>query len=168
LLHRRGGKDTSRQAAYSVNTAKWEMICCRACMQMMPNGITTTECSIKVKHTTHSISARWSGLVRKSLVYDSGERRKSSITGRKQIVWKINPFVIVTETGDIILTMKIERLAKDETPPLDDKWQPINFDKARLIFEDNFINVKETLEAIDAGREIETNFFYYRAVNRES
>lgn len=164
LLHRRQDPDTSRAAAYSINTPSWERKVFMANWYRKPHGMTTFECLAHIKGSTHqTVSARWSGLRRKSLVYDSRERRPGS-NNRKQIVWKINPFVTLSTTGEIELTMNIERLAKDETPPLDDKWQPIDFNKAWGIFEDNFVSSAETLKAIDAGREVETNFFYYRKV----
>lgn len=168
LLHRLGDPDTSLAAAYSVKTTKWERLVFMACWASMPDGIENTSCALLLKTKPDSTSPRWAGLRRKFLVYDSGIRRASPLTTHKQIVWKINPFVKLTETGDIVLNMQIERLAKDETPPLDDKWKPITFDEARGIFKDNFKDVTETLEALEAGREIETNFFYYRRVNRES
>jgi len=89
MLHKRGDPDTSREAAKLVETTKEEKRNFFTLLNAGPRGITTTFAAMILGKMNHAVSPRWAALVRKGLVRDSGERRKSPKTTRREIVWKV-------------------------------------------------------------------------------
>lgn len=85
-LFRRGARDTSIEAAESINLPKLELMVYGAIRNAREEGLTADEL---LDHFTgysySSITARPSALRRKGLVVDSGERRLGR-SGRKQAV----------------------------------------------------------------------------------
>lgn len=79
--------DTSHDAAEKVDTARlermvYEVIC------MYPNGCTSDQIMRHFpKHGVQTISPRYAPLLRKGLIYDTGERRPGNL-GRQQRVLK--------------------------------------------------------------------------------
>ena len=77
--------DTSQEAAEKVDSAKleqmvYEVIC------MYPQGCTSDQIMKHFpKHGVQTISPRYAPLLRKGLIYDTGERRPGSL-GRQQRV----------------------------------------------------------------------------------
>lgn len=86
-MARKDDPDTSQEAAEKVDSARlermvYEVIC------MHPNGCTSDEIMKHFpNHGVQTISPRYAPLIRKGLIYDTGERRPGSL-GRSQRVLK--------------------------------------------------------------------------------
>ena len=74
-LVRHNATDTSVAAAARVNTSKWERLCYEICIQRGVYGVTNAEAAHHYVRPVHAISGRWSALIEKGLVFDSGLRR---------------------------------------------------------------------------------------------
>lgn len=86
-MARNSDPDTSQEAAEKVDSAKlekmvYEVIC------MYPFGCTSDQIMKHFpKHGVQTISPRYAPLIRKGLIYDTGERRPGNL-GRQQRVLK--------------------------------------------------------------------------------
>lgn len=67
--------DTSVAAAKRVDTSKWERLCYAHCRSRGIWGVTNAETAQHYVRPVHAISGRWSALIDKGLVFDSGFRR---------------------------------------------------------------------------------------------
>jgi hypothetical protein len=85
--HRRTDPDTSVEAAMAVDATRLEALVAEAIRAEGTKGATTRELSEILHMDWGSITPRCAPLVRKRLIYDSGERRQWRY-GRKGIVWK--------------------------------------------------------------------------------
>ena len=88
-LHRTTDPDTSAEAANSIDPTKSEKRCYSLCAESGEKGITNSEAAAALNKLPNATSPRWRPLARKNLIVDSGERRKSLVTNRREIVWKI-------------------------------------------------------------------------------
>jgi len=86
LLHRREAGDTSVQAAYAVDSASLEERVLAAVRAAGSAGTTQDALIDALPDVSYpSLTARFSALLRKGLIYDTGERRDGR-SGRKQRV----------------------------------------------------------------------------------
>lgn len=82
--------DTSKEAAISVNTAEMERIVYEV-IASHPDGCTADDVERMLpQYRSHSITPRFAPLIRKGLIYDTGDRRKAA-SGRTQRVVKVVP-----------------------------------------------------------------------------
>ena len=72
---RRDAPDTSRAAGHLVDTTKSEEAVYRLVESAGDRGITNSEVAQLLNKPAHATSGRWSALVDKKLVKDSGRRR---------------------------------------------------------------------------------------------
>lgn len=94
-LFRKNAKDTSIEAAQSVDITRLEKIVLEAIKNAGSQGITASELLALFPNFSYSsITARPSALQRKGLVVDSG-RRRPGVSGRKQAVLVAVEFVEV-------------------------------------------------------------------------
>jgi len=83
--------DTSHDAAEKVDTARlermvYEVIC------MYPNGCTSDQIMRHFpRHGVQTISPRYAPLIRKGLIYDTGERRPGSLGRQQRVLKKMEP-----------------------------------------------------------------------------
>lgn len=86
MLARSDASDTSYEAAEAVDTTALEAEVYRIIVGSGERGVTQDDVlSAMPGHPYSSVTARFSALIRKSLVVDTGERRQGR-TGRKQRV----------------------------------------------------------------------------------
>lgn len=86
LLHRADASDTSVEAAYSVETASVEDRVLREIRKAGESGTTQDALRDAMPDVSYpTLTARFSALLRKGLIADSGERRLGK-SGRKQRV----------------------------------------------------------------------------------
>lgn len=89
-LVRNTDPDTSHQAANSVDTSKLEALVYEV-ISMYPDGCVADDVEKRLAYLrSHSITPRFAPLIRKGLIFDTGERRKAS-SGRSQRVLKVVP-----------------------------------------------------------------------------
>lgn len=89
-LARESDPDTSKEAAQSVSTADLERIVYNVILAA-ENGCTADDVEKALPYLrSHSITPRFAPLIRKGLIYDTGERRRAS-SGRNQRVVKATP-----------------------------------------------------------------------------
>lgn len=74
-ITRRDAPDTSRAAGHQVDTTRWEQLCLEHCLHAGVRGVTNAETVAHYRRPVHTISGRWSALIDKGLVFDSGLRR---------------------------------------------------------------------------------------------
>lgn len=90
LLARAEDPDTSHQAAQEVDTAELERIVYEV-IASCPHGCIADDVENRLpQFRSHSITPRFAPLLRKGLIYDTGERRRAS-SGRSQRVVKAVP-----------------------------------------------------------------------------
>lgn len=88
-LHRRGGPDTSRAAAYSVDTTHLEGLVYQAIASYGDAGCISDEVRERFSHFPYSsVTARYKALMDKGLIEDTGIRRAGR-SGRGQRVLRI-------------------------------------------------------------------------------
>lgn len=86
-MARRTDPDTSQEAAEKIDAARLERMVYEA-ICMYPNGCTSDQIMRHFpNHGVQTISPRFAPLIRKGLIYDTGERRKGGL-GRSQRVLK--------------------------------------------------------------------------------
>jgi hypothetical protein len=85
--------DTSREAAESVDSVQMERIVLEAIAQF-PNGCIADELErVLPGYRWNTITPRFAPLIRKGLIYDTGERRKAR-SGRSQRVLRVEDTVL--------------------------------------------------------------------------
>lgn len=83
--------DTSHEAAEKVDTARlermvYEVIC------MYPSGCTSDQIMKHFpNHGVQTISPRYAPLLRKGLIYDTGDRRPGILGRRQRVLKKVEP-----------------------------------------------------------------------------
>jgi hypothetical protein len=85
-LYRRVDPDTSRDSAHSVDTQNMERIVLDA-ISRFPNGCTADEVVESLGMRWNSVTPRFSALMRKGYIVDTGERKVGQ-SGRKQRIIK--------------------------------------------------------------------------------
>lgn len=85
-LHRRLDPDTSKDSAYSVDTQSMEKIVLDA-IARFPSGCTADEVVEALGMRWNSVTPRFSALIRKGYIVDTGERKVGK-SGRKQRILK--------------------------------------------------------------------------------
>ena len=89
-LHRTDSPDTSVEAAYAVNTTKLEEMVFNAIKASGEHGVTASVLlRMYADRPYSSITARFSALERKGLIYYQGDKRKGE-SGKNQRVMRIN------------------------------------------------------------------------------
>lgn len=86
--YRYNDPDTSVEAAVSVDATRLEAIVLEAIRSCREKGATSSELVALTHMDWPTVTPRCRPLVRKGLIYDSGERRKGLWSNRNQIVWK--------------------------------------------------------------------------------
>jgi len=89
-LHKADSPDTSVEAAYAVNTTKLEEMVFNAIKASGHHGVTASVLlTMYPNHPYSSITARFSALERKEMIYYLGDKRKGT-SGRNQRVMRVN------------------------------------------------------------------------------
>jgi hypothetical protein len=89
-LHRADSPDTSVEAAYAVNTTKLEEMVFNAIKASGDYGVTASVLLTMYPNRPYSsITARFSALEHKGMIYYLGDKRKG-ISGRNQRVMRVN------------------------------------------------------------------------------
>lgn len=97
-LVRRDGPDTSLAAAASVNTTKSERAVYELVVAAGEHGITNSEVAAALNKLSNATSPRWTALIEKELVIDSGRRRKNP-QGRDERVMVATGILKTPELG---------------------------------------------------------------------
>lgn len=84
-LVRHNAPDTSHAAASRINTTRSEEAVYLLVVAAGARGVTNSEVAFALGKPIHATSGRWSALIEKQLVRDSGERRLNP-TGRYERV----------------------------------------------------------------------------------